>query len=93
MTIRASGTPESAAIVPTPSPPGPLTATHSLSGVILGGSPGGDVIIVSARALAIVRAGLAVRAFVINGFEALCRTVTIGAGFKLRLEYGIYRTV
>ncbi len=93
MTIGASGTPEPAAIVQSAPTTGPLAEAHPLAGVIVGGFPGGDVIIVSTRALALVRAGLAVRAFVIHGLEGLRRTIAIGAGRTLCLEYGIYRTI
>jgi hypothetical protein len=66
---------------------------RTLYGVVLAGSLNGDVIIASAEALAIVKAGLLVRALVIAGMEMIKRTVAIGAGRKLQLEFGIYRAV
>lgn len=60
-------------------------------GVVVGGTPNGDVIVLSAQALAILKAGRLVRALVIAGLEALRRTVAIGAGCALSLEYGFYR--
>jgi hypothetical protein len=91
VTVRASITPEPAALIPALSLPTSPTASRALSGVILAGTLGGDVIIVSPRALAIVRAGIAVRAFVIRGLETLRRTIALGEGRTLVLEYGIYR--
>lgn len=90
MTVRASGAPEIPALEPAP-----LTQTapafHASFGVVVGGTPNGDVIVMSHRALAIVRAGQLVRAFVMAGLETLRRTVTISASRSLRLQNGIYQ--
>jgi hypothetical protein len=60
-------------------------------GAVVGGTLNGDVIIVSAQALAILRAGAFVRAFVLRGIESMRRTVAIAAAQICVLEYGIYR--
>jgi uncharacterized SAM-binding protein YcdF (DUF218 family) len=62
-------------------------------GVVLGGSLHGDVVIASTQALALVKAGLLVRAFVIAGLATMTKTVTLGGGRTLILENGIYRIV
>lgn len=93
MTIRASGTKEPAPPERAPAAVAPSAVTHLHSGVIVGGTLNGDVIVMSSQALAIVKAGRLVRAFVISGLEMLRRTLAIGAGLTLSLEYGIYRTV
>ena len=92
MTVRASGAPEVPALEPAPL--AQITpATHASFGVVVGGTPSGDVIVMSHRALAIVRAGQLMRAFVMSGLETLRRTITLGAGRSLRLENGIYQAV
>jgi len=93
MTIRASGAPEVPALEPAPQTPSSPAAVHASFGVVVGGTPSGDVIVMSHRALAIMRAERIVRAFVIAGLETLRRTVALGAGRTLRLEYGIYQVV
>jgi hypothetical protein len=50
-----------------------------------------DAISLGARAAALLRAGLAVRAYVMNGWEHVRRTVTFANGRTLVLENGIYR--
>jgi len=50
-----------------------------------------DAISFSARAAALVRVGLAVRAYVMGGWEQVRRTVTFANGRTLVLENGIYR--
>lgn len=92
MTVRASGTAQPGAPAsPTGTAAGPELRT--LSGIVLGGSLNGDVIIASTEALAIVKAGLLVRAFVIAGMELMKRTVAAGGGRTIRLEFGFYRVV
>jgi hypothetical protein len=51
-----------------------------------------DAITLSARAAALVRAGLAVRAYVMAGWENVRRLVTLSNGQSLVLEYGLYGT-
>jgi hypothetical protein len=93
MTIRASSASEVPALEPAPLAPPTPAALHASFGVVVGGTPNGDVIVLSHRALAIVRAGRLVRAFVIAGLETLRRTVALGTGRTLRLEHGIYQLV
>ena len=50
-----------------------------------------DRIALSARAQALIAAGLAVRAFVLHGIEEVYRRVTLDRGRWLTLESGIYR--
>lgn len=50
-----------------------------------------DVITLGLRAVALLRAGLAVRAFVMNGIEHVRRSVTLASGRILVLENGLYR--
>jgi hypothetical protein len=88
VTIRATGTAPVAGSLPTAGAPAEL---RTVWGVVLGGSLSGDVIIASPEALAIVRAGRFVRAFVLAGIETLRRTIDAG-GRTIRLEYGVYRT-
>jgi hypothetical protein len=52
-----------------------------------------DAITLSARAAALVRAGLAVRAFVMVGWEHIRRLVTLSNGQTLVLEHGLYSVV
>jgi len=91
MTVRASGT----AALTAPAPAGTTSTAElkTVSGVVLGGSLSGDVVIASAEALAIVRAGLLVRAFVIAGIELITKTVAVGGGRSIRLAFGVYRAV
>jgi len=63
---------------------------RTLWGVVLGGSLNGDVIIASPEAVAIVRAGRLVRAFVLAGIEKIRRTIPIGHRVA-HLEFGVYR--
>jgi hypothetical protein len=49
-----------------------------------------DAIILSARASVLVRAGLAVRAFVMDGLLHAQRALTL-AGKTIVLEFGVYR--
>lgn len=51
-----------------------------------------DAITLSARAAALVRAGLAVRAYVMVGWEHLRRLITLPNGQSLVLEHGLYNT-
>jgi len=50
-----------------------------------------DSIVLSARAAAIVRAGLAVKAFVIASLETAYRKIELASGAAVLLEAGIYR--
>jgi hypothetical protein len=49
-----------------------------------------DVITLSASASAIIRAGLAVRAYVMVGWEHVRRLVTLPNGRSLVFEHGLY---
>ena len=93
MTVRASGAPEVPVLEPAALGPSTPAATHASFGVVVGGTPSGDVIVMSHRALAITRAERLVRAFIIAGLETLRRTVALSAGRTLRLEHGIYQVV
>ncbi|HXN09216.1 MAG TPA: hypothetical protein VN860_06105 [Candidatus Acidoferrales bacterium] len=93
MTIRASSAPEVPALEPASHAPSTPPAMHASFGVVVGGTLSGDVIVLSHRALAIVRAERLVRAFVIAGLETLRRTVALSMDRTLRLEYGIYQLV
>jgi hypothetical protein len=50
-----------------------------------------DAITLSARAAALIRAGLAVRAYVMVGWEHIRRLVTLANGQSLVFEHGLYR--
>ena len=89
--MRAQALPELAATEP--AAPNAAASRLLASGVIVGGTPDGDAIVVSQRALALLRAGLAVRAFVIAGLESLRRTISLGGSARLRLRHGIYQLV
>jgi hypothetical protein len=52
-----------------------------------------DAITLSARAAALVRAGLAVRAYVMAGWENMRRIVTLPNGRTLLFENGLYGLV
>jgi hypothetical protein len=93
MTTPAPGLPEVPALEPAPPTSSPTASVHASFGVVVGGTPSGDVILLSHRALAIVRAGQMLRAFVIVGLETLRRTVALGAGRTLRLQHGMYQVV
>ena len=93
MTVHASVTPQVPALESARVTQSAPATVHAPFGVIIGGTPNGDVIVMSQRALAIVRAGLIVRAFVIAGLETLRRTVVLGANRSLRLENGLYQVV
>ena len=92
MTIRASSAPEVPALEPASHAPSSPPAMHASFGVVVG-TLSGDVIVLSHRALAIVRAERLVRAFVVAGLETLRRTVALSTGRTLRLEYGIYQLI
>ncbi len=49
-----------------------------------------DAITLSSRAAALVRAGLAVRAYVMVGWEHVRRLITLPNGQSLVLEHGLY---
>jgi hypothetical protein len=91
MTIRATATPAApvggtAALARTPG----IAELPVATGVILGGTLQGDVVIVSYEALALLRAGLAVRAFIVRGIEKVVRTISIGGGRVVGLAFGVY---
>ena len=91
MTIRAPGTPQAAAAPAAPN------AEHALAvggpDVVLGGTIAGDVIVISPRAFAIVRAGGMLVACVLEGLENLRQTITLDGNRRLRLHHGISRVV
>jgi hypothetical protein len=76
---------------PTPAGATSRPELHTPWGIVVCGSLHGDVVMASAEALAIVKAGLLVRALVIAGLEKLKRSVALGGGRMLTLEYGVYR--
>jgi len=90
--VRAFGTPE-------PLAPEAATGTSTASQVrladcvIISGTPAGDVVIVSQRALALVRAGQLVKAYIKANLTALRRMVRLGAGRALLLHHGVYQLV
>jgi hypothetical protein len=92
VTVRASGTPHAAALAAAPAAE-QAQAPHPSSGVVVGGSPSGDVIVMSQRALTLIQAGQRVRAFVIAGLETIRRSIALGANRTLVLEHGIYQLV
>jgi hypothetical protein len=91
VTIRAPGTPDVQALEAAPPAPSAALATLAMAGVVVGGTPSGDVIVISRQALAILQAGLPVLAFIINGLESLQKTIALGAGRRIRMQFGIYR--
>lgn len=75
---------------------GSLVALDALDGggAGLGSTPSlqrCDAIIISERAAALIRAGLAVRAFVLSTLETVYRSVDVRPGTRIVLEGGIYR--
>jgi len=92
VTVRASGTPQAAALAAAPGAV-EAQAPHPSSGVVVGGTPSGDVIVMSQRALSIMQAGQLVRAFVIAGLETIRRSIVLGSNRTLLLEHGIYQLV
>ena len=91
MTIRAPATPDIPALeAAAPSPAGAI-APLATAGIVVGGTPSGDVIVMSRQALAILRAAQPIVAFIIKGLETMRQTIALGAGRSLRLESGIYR--
>lgn len=52
-----------------------------------------DAITLSAQAAALVRAGLAVRAYVMAGWEHVRRLVTLSNGQSVVFEHGLYSVV
>jgi hypothetical protein len=92
VTIRAALTtppaaPEGASAANAPAP------AHTAFGTIVGGTPAGDVIVMSQRAIALVRAGLLAKALVIVGLASLRRTIVLAGGRTLRLQDGVYRVL
>ncbi len=61
------------------------------AGAIVAGIANGDAIVLSARALFLVRAGRLFKALVIKGLEALHRSIAIGENRSICLEHGGYR--
>jgi hypothetical protein len=91
VTIRAPATPDVPALEAAPPAATAAVATQALAGVVVGGTPSGDVIVMSRQALALLRAARPIVAFIINGMETMRQTIALGAGRTLRLESGIYR--
>jgi hypothetical protein len=92
MTVRAALTtppaaPEGAVVANAPA------AADTAFGIIVGGTPAGDVIVMSQRAIALTRAGVLVQALVIAGLASLRRTIALAGGRTLRLQDGIYRVL
>lgn len=91
MTIRA-------ALIPPPSPPHAATAAdppvtvHTAFGIIVGGTPAGDMIVLSPKAIAL-GTGMFVKALVIAGLASLRRTVALAGGRTLLLQDGVYQVL
>jgi len=87
-----------AALTPPPSPPqapaapDPPATVHTAFGIIVGGTPAGDMIVLSPKAIAL-RAGAFVKALVITGLASLRRTVTLTGGRTLLLQDGVYQVL
>ena len=77
------------------SQPAAIDAADAVAAVALWHTPIAkrDAITLSARAAALVRAGLAVRAFVMAGWEHVRRLVTLSNGRSLVFENGLYGTL
>ena len=72
----------------------PVEAADAVAAVALWHAPISkrDAITLSARAAALVRAGLAVRAYVMAGWENVRNLVTLSNGRTLVFENGLYGT-
>ena len=73
----------------------PVEAADSVAAAALWHAPISkrDAITLSARAAAIVQAGLAVRAYVMAGWENMRRLITISNGRTIVFENGLYSLV
>ena len=89
MTIRAALTPPSSP-PQAASPAEQAAVVQTAFGVIVGGTPAGDMIVLSPRAIAL-RAGAFVKALVIAGLTSLRASVALAGGRTLVLEDGFYR--
>ena len=70
----------------------PVEAADAVAAVALWHAPISkrDAITLSAQATALVRAGLAMRAFVMSGWESMRRVVALSNGRSLVFENGLY---
>jgi hypothetical protein len=77
------------------SQPAPIDAADAAAAVALWHTPIAkrDAITLSARATALVRAGLAVRAYVMAGWENVRRLITLSNGRAVVFEHGLYSLV
>lgn len=92
MTVGASGSaPELGALEAARPTHAIAVLVQTPHGSVVGGTLNGDVIIVSAQALGLLRAGALVRAFIVRGLDSVRRTVALAASRQLIVEYGIYR--
>jgi len=92
VTIGASASPGDVGPLERPhNAPAVAVLVQTPLGSVVAGTLNGDVIIVSAQALAFLRAGLFLRAFVLRGIVKLRQTVALAAGQSLVVEYGMYR--
>ena len=92
MTITASGTAPDIGALERPQSAAPIAVlVQTPLGAVVGGTLQGDVLILSAQALALLRARAFVRALVLVGLESMRRLVALANGRRLILEYGIYR--
>jgi hypothetical protein len=89
--VRAFGTPEP--LAPEAAVSSAASHVRMAEGVIIGGTPAGDVVVVSQRALALVRAGSLVKAYIKTNLAALRRTVRLGGQRTLLLQHGVYQLV
>lgn len=92
MTVSGLPLPAQAELVAAPPPPTLDSADDVASSALAQGVlRHADAICLSVRASALVRAGLAARAFVLRAADQLYRRVLLGPGRVLELEGGIYR--
>lgn len=79
---------------PAPQPSASIDAavpTRTVFGVIVGGTLAGDVIVMSPKAMVLVRAGSFVKALIIWGLASLRRSVPLAGGRTLCLQDGVYQ--
>lgn len=97
MTLDASVTGRENQIAGAPAASAAAIASYShvsaleTAGAIVAGTPHGDVIVLSPRALFLMKAGRLLKALVIRGLEALHRSIDIGGNRAVCLEHGAYR--
>ena len=91
MTIRAPATPDIPALEAAAPSLASAVAPLATASIVVGGTPNGDMVVMSRHALALLRAARPIVAFIIKGLETMRQTIALGGGRTLRLESGIYR--